>query len=69
MVGSLGKVGWKRVKFGEVVRLNRETCKDPEGAGPLCQRSCPIDRPLPDRSLIVENSSLGQIEQFTSVQV
>lgn len=27
------KQGWKRVKFGEVVRLNKETCKDPEAAG------------------------------------
>ena len=27
------KPGWKRVKFGEVVRLNKETCKDPEAAG------------------------------------
>lgn len=27
------KPGWKRVKFGQVVRLNRETCKDPAGAG------------------------------------
>ncbi len=27
------KPGWKRVKFGEVVRLNKETCKDPETAG------------------------------------
>jgi type I restriction enzyme S subunit len=26
------KAGWQRVKFGEVVRLNKETCKDP-GAG------------------------------------
>ncbi len=27
------KPGWRRVKFGEVVRLNRETCKDPTAAG------------------------------------
>jgi type I restriction enzyme S subunit len=27
------KPGWQRVKFGEVVRLNKETCKDPEAAG------------------------------------
>jgi type I restriction enzyme S subunit len=27
------KPGWKRVKFGEVVRLNKETCKDPAAAG------------------------------------
>ncbi len=27
------KPGWKRVKCGEVVRLNKETCKDPETAG------------------------------------
>jgi len=27
------KPGWRRVKFGEVVRLNKETCKDPETAG------------------------------------
>ena len=27
------KTGWKRVKFGEVVRLNKETCKDLEAAG------------------------------------
>lgn len=27
------KPGWKRVKFGEVVRLCRETCKDPAGEG------------------------------------
>jgi type I restriction enzyme, S subunit len=27
------KPGWKRVKFGQVVRLNRETCKDPGGEG------------------------------------
>lgn len=27
------KPGWKRVKFGEVVRLNKETCKDPDAAG------------------------------------
>jgi len=27
------KPGWKRVKFGEVVRLNKETCKDPMAAG------------------------------------
>jgi type I restriction enzyme S subunit len=27
------KPGWKRVKFGEVVRLNKETCKAPEAAG------------------------------------
>lgn len=27
------KPGWKRVKFGEVVRLNKETCKDPVAAG------------------------------------
>jgi type I restriction enzyme, S subunit len=27
------KPGWKRVKFGEVVRLNKETCKDPQAAG------------------------------------
>jgi type I restriction enzyme S subunit len=26
------KPGWKRVKFGEVVRLNKETCKDPVSA-------------------------------------
>lgn len=26
-------VAWKRVRFGEVVRLVRETCKDPVGAG------------------------------------
>jgi type I restriction enzyme S subunit len=26
------KAGWQRVKFGEVVRLNKETCKDPEAA-------------------------------------
>ena len=24
---------WQRVKFGDVVRLNKETCKDPGGAG------------------------------------
>jgi len=27
------KPGWKRVKFGQVVRLNRETCKDPTSEG------------------------------------
>jgi type I restriction enzyme S subunit len=27
------KPGWQRVKFGEVVRLNKETCKDPIAAG------------------------------------
>ncbi len=27
------KPGWQRVKFGEVVRLNKETCKDPLAAG------------------------------------
>lgn len=27
------KPGWQRVKFGDVVRLNKETCKDPEAAG------------------------------------
>jgi type I restriction enzyme S subunit len=27
------KPGWKKVKFGDVVRLNKETCKDPEAAG------------------------------------
>ena len=27
------KPGWQRVKFGEVVRLNKETCKDPMAAG------------------------------------
>jgi len=27
------KPGWKRVKFGDVVRLSKETCKDPETAG------------------------------------
>lgn len=27
------KPGWRREKFGEVVRLNKETCKDPETAG------------------------------------
>lgn len=27
------KPGWRREKFGEVVRLNKETCKDPEAAG------------------------------------
>lgn len=27
------KPGWKRVKFGEVVRLVKETCKDPVAAG------------------------------------
>ena len=27
------KPGWQRVKFGEVVRLNKETCKDPVAAG------------------------------------
>lgn len=27
------KPGWKRVKFGEVVRLCRETCKDPSAEG------------------------------------
>ena len=27
------KPGWKRVKFGDVVRLIKETCKDPEAAG------------------------------------
>lgn len=28
-----GSATWKRVKFGEVVRLNKETCKDPASAG------------------------------------
>ena len=28
-----GAATWKRVKFGEVVRLNKETCKDPATAG------------------------------------
>lgn len=28
-----GAATWKRVKFGEVVRLNKETCKDPGSAG------------------------------------
>lgn len=28
-----GTATWKRVKFGEVVRLNKETCKDPASAG------------------------------------
>lgn len=28
-----GYATWKRVKFGEVVRLNKETCKDPASAG------------------------------------
>ncbi len=28
-----GAAPWKRVKFGEVVRLNKETCKDPVSAG------------------------------------
>lgn len=27
------KPGWQRVKFGDVVRLNKETCKDPAAAG------------------------------------
>jgi len=27
------KPGWKQVKFSEVVRLNKETCKDPAAAG------------------------------------
>ena len=27
------KPDWKRVKFGDVVRLNKETCKDPEAEG------------------------------------
>lgn len=27
------KPGWKRVKFGDVVRLNKETCKDPAAEG------------------------------------
>lgn len=27
------RTGWQRVKFGEVVRLNKETCKDPAAAG------------------------------------
>lgn len=27
------KPGWQRVKFADVVRLNKETCKDPEAAG------------------------------------
>jgi type I restriction enzyme S subunit len=27
------KPGWRRVKFGQVVRLNRETCKDPAQEG------------------------------------
>ena len=27
------KPGWQRVKFGDVVRLNKETCKDPEAEG------------------------------------
>ena len=27
------KPGWQLVKFGEVVRLNKENCKDPEAAG------------------------------------
>ncbi len=27
------KPGWKRVRFGDVVRLNKETCKDPEAEG------------------------------------
>jgi type I restriction enzyme S subunit len=27
------KPGWQRVKFGEVVRLNKESCKDPAAAG------------------------------------
>lgn len=30
---SEGKPGWRRVKFGEVVRLCRETCKDPAAEG------------------------------------
>lgn len=30
---SKGAATWKRVKFGEVVRLNKETCKDPASAG------------------------------------
>jgi hypothetical protein len=34
----------KRVRFGDVVRLVKETCKDPgrAGIGPLCQGSCRI---------------------------
>lgn len=27
------KPGWRRVKFGDVVRLNKETCKDPAAEG------------------------------------
>jgi type I restriction enzyme, S subunit len=27
------KPGWRRVKFGEVVRLNRETCQNPAAEG------------------------------------
>jgi type I restriction enzyme, S subunit len=27
------KPGWQRVRFGDVVRLNKETCKDPEAEG------------------------------------
>lgn len=27
------KPGWQRVKFGDVVRLNKETCTDPEAEG------------------------------------
>jgi type I restriction enzyme S subunit len=27
------KQGWQRVRFGDVVRLNKETCKDPEAEG------------------------------------
>jgi type I restriction enzyme S subunit len=27
------KPGWQRVKFGDVVRLNKETCKDPTAEG------------------------------------
>lgn len=27
------KPGWQRVKFGDVVRLNKESCKDPEAEG------------------------------------
>lgn len=27
------KPGWQRVKFGDVVRLNKETCKNPEAEG------------------------------------
>jgi type I restriction enzyme S subunit len=32
-VTANGRAGWKRVKFGEVVRLNKETCKDPVADG------------------------------------